>query len=56
MFSVGAPDSTLGRIFNGSGFITVLLILSILLAASMPTRHPSTETKLQMVLVCTSMA
>lgn len=33
MFSVGAPDSTLGRIFNGSGFITVLLILSILLAA-----------------------
>lgn len=23
MFSVGAPDSTLGRIFNGSGFITV---------------------------------
>jgi len=33
MFSVGAPESRLGRIFNGSGFMVVLVIFAILLAA-----------------------
>lgn len=33
MFSVGAPEGRLGRIFNGSGCMVVLVILAILLVA-----------------------
>ncbi len=33
MFSVGAPEGRLGRIFNGSGCMVVLVILAILLMA-----------------------
>ncbi len=33
MFSVGAPESRIGRVFNGSGFMVVLVIFVLLTAA-----------------------
>lgn len=33
MFSIGAPEGRLGRIFNGSGFMVVLVIFAVLAAA-----------------------